>query len=85
MLIYKLDIILRANVGKYAVFARVGAGGEIIANIVFVLIARNLRKTNYGIIENLRERIGLRSNALISQIVEKYIFWGCEDGFSFDR
>lgn len=66
MLIYKLDIIFRANVGKYAVFARVGADGEIIANIVFVLIARNLSKANYGIIENLRERIGLRSNALIS-------------------
>ena len=66
MLIYKLDIIFRANVGKYAVFARAGADGEIIANIVFVSIARNLSKTNYGIMENLRKRIGLRSNALIS-------------------
>ena len=52
--------------GNTLFFARAGADGEIIANIVFVLIARNLSKTNYRIIENSRERIGLRSNALIS-------------------
>lgn len=84
MLTYKLDIILRANVGKYAVFARVGADGEIISNIVFCFNCKKLKQNQLWNYRKLRERIGLRSNALISQIVEKYIFWGCEDGSSFD-
>lgn len=44
MLIYKLDIIFRADVGKYAVFARAGADGEIIVNIIFRFNCKKLKQ-----------------------------------------